>query len=211
MKRTIICLLSVLIALTLLAGCGSAGTSGASDTSDGPAPEEASFDAAPFKTLGEALAVDSETRQSAFSKTEYSYVFEDDGTVYRVIADMPEDISKALWELSMLDEDYNEKLYDLLSPLEVRSCENLSELIPSQEELDELKGKTGAELLDDGWYNTGYILDDMVFYMNHDMFEYLVVFDGRVENTDNLDIKEAIRPLTVKSVTYYGLGDAAGL
>ena len=85
-------------------------------------------------------------------------------------------------------------------------------MIPPQEELDKYVGKTGQDLLDDGWTEGyGYNLDDMVFWLYKGPFAYDVVFesDQKYENTDDFDVWKTIAPLKIKSVTYKGLGNAS--
>ena len=95
--------------------------------------------------------------------------------------------------------------------MKIAKIENLSDAVPTQEELDKLVGKTGEELLEDNWYSSGYDLDSMEFTMGHGLFLYTVTFEGKVEVTDDFDENEAIKPLKVKSVVYYDLGDTTNL
>ncbi len=200
MKKTIASILACLMMLTLLVGCGSA---------KNEEPAAAGVDLATIQTMGDAYAMSTGANQAAWNDTEIIYAYEADGVYYRVRANLPEDVSAALDALDFADENHEEKMREILSPVPVTSAENLSEQIPSQEELDKLLGKTGQELLDDGWSNWGFNLDTMEFYMYHGDFSYIVVFDGALEMSDDLDGTEALKPLTVKSVTFEGLGDAA--
>ena len=96
--------------------------------------------------------------------------------------------------------------------MEIDKLENLSDTVIPQEELDKLVGKTGEELINDGWNaGMGYNLETMEFYLNKGAFEYTVVFDGKLENSDDFDEEEAIKPLVVKSVTLNGIGDATNV
>ena len=89
------------------------------------------------------------------------------------------------------------------------SLENLTEAIPKQEELDKLVGKTGEDLIKDGWTEGGgWNYQDMIVYMNHGVFSFEVEFEGKLDNPETADF-ESIKPLVVKSVKYTGIGDAA--
>ena len=183
--------LALVLALSLLAGCGQSGGESASDT---PEAAAGTSDIDSLKTIGDVLALEgAEFRQSAAYDNVFIYVFDLDGTIYRVFAPMSDDVFTAIMDL------------------EIDRCENLSEQIPPQEELDKLVGKTGADLLDDGWSCSGYMLDTMEFWMDYGLFEYKVAFDGSLEMSDDFDEYEAIRPLTVKSVEYSDLGNATNL
>jgi hypothetical protein len=106
--------------------------------------------------------------------------------------------------------DYDQKRRDILAPLTIRKIENISAAIPPQEELDKLIGKTGGELLDDGWVSFSFDPTSMESYMQHGLFAYTVVFEGEVQPVNEYT-DDTIKPLTVKSVTYEGLGDASDL
>ena len=92
--------------------------------------------------------------------------------------------------------------------LKISRLENLSEMLPSQEEMNKWVGKTGQDLFDADWTNSGWNLDEMVFWMNYGAFQYDVVMEGEVKTPDDFG-DEDINSLVVKSVAYNGqLGDA---
>ena len=93
--------------------------------------------------------------------------------------------------------------------------ENLSAQIPSQETLDALIGKTGEELLNDGWTCEGWTfegqnLNELVFHLNHGPFAYDVTFDGTEDLPEDFD-EANLNPLTVASITCSGIGDATAI
>lgn len=173
----------------------------------GPAgTNEAHVDLASVKTMGEVMGLPD--YGNACTENKFVYVFEQDDNFYRAIANVTREDFEAVAALDIADADYAKKLADTVSALEVEKIENLTEAIPSQEELDKLKGKTGEELLNDGWSDEGWDLDAMTFYMTHGLFSYIVEFEGDVDNADSFEI-DKIKPFTVKSVKYRGLGDAS--
>ncbi len=137
----------------------------------------------------------------------YIYVFEKDGIIYRATAKFPPDVSEKVAAIDIFDEQYDAKVREAVAPLEIEKLDNLTEMIPPQEELDALVGKTGQDLLDAGWTIWSYQLDIMEFGLHHGPFAFTVVFDGELEMTDDFDEYAAIAPLTIKSVTYDGIGD----
>ena len=208
MKRIMFFLLAAVI---LLAGCGAGSTgSPAAGSSQGKASgQEAGKDIVDnLKTIGDIKQLDDDmVREEAYFEDFYACVIDVDGTLYRLAADLPEDVSKQIWSIDFEDEDRDEKVNELLKPLEITRKDNFSELIIPQEELDKLVGKTGQDLLDDGWYSGGYNLEDMEFWMYKDPFMYTVVFEGTAEPTEDGDDNEMIKDLKVKSVTYTSLGN----
>ena len=213
MRKRLSLILVVAIVLAVLAGCGNSGDgNGSGGNESGGA---VSFDPAQVKTMGDVFAVaDEGNYQDLYTETRYIYVFYVGDVCYRAAADMPADVSEAVWAIEFDDEDKDRKVRDLISPLEVASLENLTEQIPSQEELDKLVGKTGQDLFDDGWDYYYYNLDEMEAGLNHGPFAYIVKFayDGEpMVNSDDFDFYEAFKNLPITSVTYDGIGDAANM
>lgn len=167
--------------------------------------DETYVDLSTVKTMGELLGLPD--YGTSYSEESFVHAFEQDRIIYRAIANLTPETSKALWSLDWEDEEYNKKYKEIVSQLEVIKIENLSEAVPTQEDMDKLIGKTGQELFDDAWHCSGYDLIDMVFYMDHGPFSYLISFDGELEFSENFDEYEALKGLTVKSITYNGFGD----
>lgn len=159
-------------------------------------------------TLGELLGLP-EYGMSCF-ENKYVYAFEQDGNIYRAVADMPDEVFDAYFALDWDDPDYDAKVSELISPLEIVSITNLSETEPTQEEMDALIGRTGEELFHDGWSSWGWNLEDMEFYFDHGAYSYIITFEGEIENPNDFD-EEDIYPLVVASVRYDGIGDPAAL
>ncbi len=201
MKKPIF-LIFIMTLLFTLAACGSGGGKSGSDSAaskdDGAGIEN-------IKTMSDAFAYESVTFGSEDSL--YVYAFEKDGITYRAITEMPEDVTEAYYALDFSDEKFDDKVHELIGPLEITKVENLTELIPPQEELDKLVGKTGQELLDDGWTFWSWDLDSMEFGMYKGPFAYTVIFEGTLKNTEDFDEAEA-GALTVNSIKYDSIGDA---
>ncbi|MBR0398660.1 MAG: hypothetical protein IJI10_10380 [Eubacterium sp.] len=238
MRKKIAVVLFAVLTLGLLAGCGSgaqgnkepAGAAsastaaestvsdstaqaGASSASAASADTTAGFDLSSLKTLGDAFALqgkDEDTEQRAFYEDKYIYVFTVDGVPYRVIADLPADISEKLFALEY-DENYEKNEMDLVSDLEVATAENLNEQILPQEELDALVGKTGQELFDEGWRSGSfYNTENLEVWLEYGPFSYTFHFDGKVapEDAEDFDVYEGLADMKVLDAAFEGLGDA---
>lgn len=203
MKKIFVIVLSVVLLIGAMAGCGTKSQTSNIDLSG--SPEEI---AASIKTVGDALSLGEDYfSQSATVEYEYIYVMNINDTYFRFHAPLDEETFNKIIDLDILEEGYEDKLNKIISPLEIGSYENLSKDIPTSEELDKLIGKTGKELVDDGWTFNGYMLDAMEFYMNKNPYAFVVVFDGEIKDYDNFS-EEQVYDKTVKSVTFDGLGDA---
>lgn len=201
-----------LIALLLTAVCLCAVLAACANKTEPTQPSETADDVS-FKTIGEALdALGDDSAMSAIYEHAYVCAFELDGTYWRLTADLNGEESAALSELDILADDYEEKEKALIAPLAVTKCENLNGMKLTDEEIAALVGKTGEDLINDGWTSgMGYNLDSMEFFMEHTPFAYTVTFEAqeKLENTDDFDEMEAIRPLKVTSITFDGLGGSA--
>ena len=206
MKKTLVLILALALALSILAGC-SAGTA-----SSGADSAKAAGDFASVETFGDLTAMEGvNVDQYSTSEDTFVGVFDLGDATYRVIVPISEDVANAIFDLDWDDDEHDAKMFELLAPFAVESVENLMENVPTQEELDALVGKTGQELLDDGWSCWGWNLDNMQFWMNHDPYQFSVIMDGTVEDPDNFDGYEGIADFTVVSVTYDGIGDATNI
>ena len=215
MKRTTALFLALILALSLLTGCGfSAGTGGgetSSATVEIGVEEDKIVSAA--KTMGEVINLEgAEFRGRSFTDEDFVYLFELNGISYRAAAKLTPQLSEKLFELDINDSSYDDSVAELISSVEINQLDNLTRAIPPQKELDKLVGKTGQELFDDGWTYWFYDLDEMKAGLNSGLFAYEVFFDydgEPMENTDDFDFYEEFKDLKVKSVTFTGLGDAA--
>ena len=206
MKKFMICIALCVVAMLAVVGCGQ--TDSGSQASSGSAAKE-TVDLDSLKTLGDAFAIENEENQSGFTDKVYVYAFTVDGTDYRVIADIPEEVKAEVEKLDASKDDYEQKSKELFGPLEISKRENLSEMTPKQEDLDKYVGKTGQELLDEGWVFSSYLDDEKAFYMDYDWYECKITFDKEIEyDMDNFDGEKEIKPLKVKTIEYSGVGDA---
>ena len=212
MAKKITVILSVmLMSFFLLTGCGSQANESGGETTAGTA-EALSTDS--VKTLGDVNALETEDLQTSVADNKVVYAFGYEGTYYRVTAPISDEDQQAYVDIDFADDDYEDQQKKILAPLKIEKIENLSEQILPQDELNALVGKTGKELLDDGWVCTGnYDLEAKEFYLDHGLFRYLVTFDGEiaVKDVEDFDEEAGIQDLTVKSAEFNTLGDATNI
>ena len=200
--KTLLCLMTAVCLLCALAACSPA----TSETVQEPAP--AAEEPVQLTTMGDVFAY--ESGNNGYNEKNFVYVFEKDGVTYRAVADMPADVSEAVWAVDFFDEHRDEKIQELIAPLPIAQLDNLTEHIPAQEEIAALVGKTGQELKDEGWIISSWQLDDMEFILERGAYAYTVIMEGDYTPNENYDFDEDtdFAPLKVKSITYYGIGDA---
>ena len=178
-------------------------------TADSAAADSASAEANElgYKTLSDAFA--NEEFSHAFTDTKFIYAFEKDGSCYRVVADITPKISEALFSLDFSLEDYDEQMKALVADCAITEVSNLTENIPDQAEIDKNVGKTGEELIDDGWYVSVADADSLSYTMCFGPYEYTVTFEGEPNKSYSYDEDGYIAPMKAASITYEGIGDAA--
>ena len=212
MKNKLSFVFVLIVSLAMLVSCSGTSDNSQEGTDNGSENTEEAFDPSNVKTMADVLAVDSpDFMQSSYSESGCIYAFAYDGTYYRAIADMPKDIADQINAISWEDEDRDAKINELLGPLEVKTIENLSEGMPSDDDLKKYIGKTGRELFADDWTYWYYNLEDMSAGLYHGLYSYIVTFeyDGeQMDNTDDFDFYEEFKDLKVKSITCDGIGDA---
>ena len=160
-----------------------------------------------FNTVADAYAVDAREQLDSLEKEHYVYIFKDNGALIRVIADLPKDVLDKVDSLDMDDEDYDNKKRELLKPLKVIKVEDLSNRLLSDQQLSDLKGKTGKDLLNEGFKVFAYYGDEggSQVVMDKLVAQYIVTFedpDHKIgDDVENKDIKK----LEIVNAQYYGL------
>jgi hypothetical protein len=213
-NRVLAIAIMLMMVLFVFAACSSGGGSDSgSDTADA-AQDNATVSVDSLKTLGEAFELETEEDQWSVGEGKVIYAFKYGGTYYRVQASISEEDQQSYIDIDFNDEDYEEQQHKIIDPLEIEAVDDLSEKILSQEELDAVAGKTGKELVDEGWtYQGSYSLDEMVVWMGYDSFEYSVKFEGHIDeqNDDSFDIEAATKDLKAISAELSGMGDTTSI
>lgn len=178
-----------------------------------PAPKREGVDLTSLATIADVQALDATANTSTYNEQHYVYVAYVDGAPIRAVADLTPEVYQQLNELDMASDDYQAKLDGLIGPLTLVTVEDLSVAIPKQEELDTLAGKTGQELLSEGYtfasllaYGEG---TETMAQMDKGLYRFNVTFNEPISGETAIDDASAIAGLTVKSVTFAELSDMA--
>lgn len=208
MKRLLAVLMVLLVAVSVLTACSGS----KSESSEKPADKAASVDS--LKTIGDIIEMEPEDLQSAVYEEKAVYAFKLNDVYYRAVAKISKEDFDKYMAIDFSDEDYEEQQNNIVAPLEIEKIENLSDQIISQEELDKLVGKTGKELVENGWvYNGSYNLENMEVSMNKGPFEYTVTFDGKVDEKDyeDYDVEKGTADMKVTGAEFSMMGDATNI
>lgn len=206
--------LALSLAAAPLAGCGAQPTPSGTATSDAAAQATAaSVDVSGWKTLGDALATSPESLGTASNDEYFIGVYETgDGAFFRVVATMEPEVDEQLGELDFSDDDYDKQFAEVAGGLELVSAEDITDDLIPQEELDALVGKTGQQLIDEG-----FAFDSYYFYggdeecgaeMDKGPFSYGVTFAATVTEEQYEDEGASIMDAKAKSAERIGVSDS---
>ncbi len=213
MRKIALLIVTGLLGAALLTGCGakkdtSSETATAADTSSANSAGQSKETP---ETFGDIYNTPGYTENgSSCYDNKFILAYEADGIYYRAIADLTDEQSKTIND-AYGTEDFDVKIKAATESLKVSSFENLSDTIPSQEEMDKWIGMTGEELLDDGWTVWGYDLENMEFNMGKGAFIYIITFDGSISEFSDENEYPELKPCKVTSVKFDGLGEATTL
>ncbi|MBQ6453197.1 MAG: hypothetical protein IJJ14_02430 [Coriobacteriales bacterium] len=173
-----------------------------------PEPAPAPVDVAGFKTLGDVMTAAPQDNTVTWDESKLVFVGRtpDGGLIYATAAVSP-DVNDRIEALDFFADDYDEQRDAILATLPLTSVQDLSANIPSQDELDKLIGKTGKDLLDDGYLFMGYSMwggTETAVYMDKGDYRFLVVFDGTVADADDADGGAAIKDMKVLELRFMG-------
>lgn len=200
-------LYAVILAFILmgaLAACGGGGDSGSDSGNDsGTSGGEP-------KTLADAFAVEVDDQSMVILSDKVVYIYLSEGKLTRVEASINEDIYNEADAIPFDDEDRDQKVRDILGPAEITRIDDMTDTIPSEDEVNALIGKTGQELLDDGFALESCYSEDESCTVNvsKNYAEYMLEFDGAVNDEDD-SWKEEITALKVTSASYTGVAYSA--
>ena len=163
-----------------------------------------------WKTIGEILEDENvEYYSQNYDEKLYVCAFVLDGVPYRVIAASSPETMEAYNNLDFMADDYEEQFNALFGELKVLQVDDMSSEIMKQEELDALIGKTGGELLADGFSldGSGYSDDFIEATFEKGNGIYYFNFEGEI-NEDLFGEPGFFENLTVTSVSFQHLSYA---
>jgi len=191
------------------------GMAACSEQAEAPETEEeaqTSAETPEFLTIGDAVEADSSDYPLySYDEHHFIYVTLCEGEDIRVAAEMNGELCAAMDAVDFFADDRDEQIFKIAGDLEVIQTINLTAGIPSQEELDGLVGKTGADLENEGYNYSGSMIDEdqAEYYLYKDFYEIAVVFDGTIDPNDieTFNEMDCVKDMKVTSVRYSGLSD----
>lgn len=156
-------------------------------------------------TIGDAMKKDAANAMSRYTEEEFIYVFEYEGKPVRVTAEMTKEVYEQLEAVASDDRNRDQKIADAVAGLKIKEKEDLSDDIPTQEDLDSLKGRKGQELLDEGYIVQGIGFDEnnnASFVVNKDIFQLNIEAENLPEVSSHPDETALFAECTVKKAEF---------
>lgn len=208
--------LAIALAMSLcalpLTACSGQSNSGSSQGQDQSGNTEAATVNPDWKTLGDALANQTGLLASGNNDSSYVIVFTAGDETYRAVAKMQPDTAKKLEGLDMFNPDDVQKIIDAVSGLELVSAEEISGDLLSQEEVDPYVGKTGQDLIDDGFVFERYYMsggEQTGASFGRGWYSYEFTFDAQIAEDAPEDEGAAIMSAKIAEAHSFGnLSDA---
>ena len=211
-KRAVVAALCLALSATPLTACSGQKASDVTDEGASASTEQAAIDPSSWKTLGDALATQTEPMSSAWDDDYYVAMFRAGDSVIRVVAKIDKEVSDKIDEVDWMEEDVVQKLIEVAGTCELVTAEDLTDKILSQDELDQLVGKTGQDLVDDGWtfaYYYMYGWDETAAAFEKDDLAYAVTFNVTLADDATEDGGASIMGEPIVSTEFLGAADSA--
>ncbi|MDO4806062.1 MAG: hypothetical protein Q4A07_02315 [Coriobacteriales bacterium] len=213
-RKAVAALLALALTAAPLSACGGQGANG-DDTEPTTAEQTqaASVDVSSWKTLGDALACDNgENNTAGWDENHYITVFNAGDTVVRVVAKMDADTYEAHGALDMSKDDYNQKFLEVMGGLPLESAEDLGDQKLTQDEMDAFVGKTGQDLVDDGFVFESYWMyggEETGVTFAKGYLAYNATFGVTISDDKTEDEGAAVMDKTIVSMEYAGASQEA--
>ena len=138
------------------------------------------------KTLADVYDLETENFMEAYDAEYYACYYAIDGKYTRVSATMTQDLYDQADAISFDDPDRDAKVKEILGPVEVTDVQDITALVPAEDDVSALVGKTGQELMDEGYDLTYFAVNGDVTSVSatKDYCAYLFDFDGTVKDDD---------------------------
>ena len=136
------------------------------------APIELPHVESPFNNFGEVIATfDQEDLLSFAYNDQYILIVEKDGSYYQLSATLDEETLSKYYELDTIDDDYNEKVNELIADIEIEDCVDFTSIVMTEEEKAAVINKTIGDLVIEGFEVNGWS-----FYDDEDGTEYRSIY-----------------------------------
>lgn len=212
-KSALVVALVLALSVTPLVACGSKPSTESGDAgSSAPATASAAVDTSSWKTLSDALATQTESMSSSWDTKHYVTVFKAGDSYVRVVVELTDEESKKMEAVDWSQDDVSKQIEKAAGSAKIVTAEDITAEILDQNTLNTLIGKTGKELVDDGWVFESYFMyggEQTGATMSKGNFGYNVTFDVTTPDSATEDGGASIMDAPVIEIGFSGASNAA--
>ena len=209
MKKAIKVIAGAALALSLavapLAACTSQQGGSGSESS------QAAVDVSKWNKVRDGYMLATEDPSFCYDEKSFVCVIPINGRYVRVVADIDDATKDKLSQLDFNDEDYDAKQTEALCGLTIKSAKDITDEKLSDADVLNLVGKTGQELIDDGFVFESYYMyggDTTGANMAKGNFSYGLTFDVSISEDETEDEGAAIMDAKVTEAQFLGVSSA---
>ena len=202
--------ITLALATAPLAAC-STGQNGNDASSSASTTQTTTTDTSSWKTVGDVPVLDG-PYSWGYDDAKFICVFESNGTYYRIIVRLDDEANKRIEQIDWEKGEVERQTLDAISGLPVESIEDLSADMVSQEELDALVGKTGQDLVDEGYVFESYYMyggEETGATFCKGCLAYTFTFDASITEDETEDAGQSVMDAHVLSAEPAGAANAA--
>ncbi len=211
-NKAVIAALCLALSAAPLAACSSQKADDAADGgSSAPAAQE-TIDISSWKTLGDALDVQTESMSAGWDENYYVCVFKAGDSLVHIVAKMDPDAKARMDEVDWTSEDADDQVKEAIGNIELVSAEDITDQVLSQDELDKLVGKTGQDLVDEGWTFANYFMyggEETAATFENGVLAYSFTFDVTTPEEATEDGGASVMGATITEAEFQGAADSA--
>lgn len=211
-NKAVIAALCLALSAVPLAACSGQKADDAADGGASAPSAQAAVDLSSWKTLGDALAAQTESMSAGWDDNYYVTVFRAGDSVVRVVAKMTPEASEKIDAMDWTRDDIDQQLIEAAGALELVSAEDITDQVLSQEELDKFVGKTGQDLVDAGWTFANYFMyggKETAATFENGSLAYSFTFDVTTPEDATEDEGASVMGATITQAEFQGPADSA--
>ena len=209
-RTGVVAALCLALATAPLVGCG-----GQKPADDGgasaPVAQGATVDVTSWKTMSDALAAQTESMAAGWNENYYVTIFRAGDQIVRVVCELDADTAAKMEAVDWSRDDVSEQMEQAVGSAPLKSAEDITAELKSPEELAELAGKTGRELVDAGWTFESYDMyggEQTGAVMSFGNFAYSLTFDVMTPEDKIEDEGSSVMDAKVVEAAFQGASDA---
>ena len=210
-RGAVIAALTLALAAVPLAACG--GQNATDDSgSAAPASQTATVDPSTWETYADALATQTESMASGWNDKNLVSVFKAGDSYVRIVVQLDADSYAKVQDVDWGAADVADQLTKAAGNAKLVSVEDITNEVVSQDELDKYVGKTGKDLIADGWTFESYFMyggDQTGATFAKDHFAYNVTFDVTTPESATEDNGASVIDATIAEMSLAGAADTA--